>query len=141
MKKLLAAAICSLALAACATTPKKSSEGAKLNAIVAQYTETSKHIDTYYATYFNVESELDKFGDYLAPEYFERDKANIRKTLAALDGLDQKQFSPDESLLYRLLHGQLEVGLEGYNFPQEQLSFNQMGSRLKEHIDSSNPKL
>lgn len=49
-------------------------------------TLNAKRIDPYWVTYFNVEEDLDKFGDYMSLEQVPRSTHLITDTLATLGG-------------------------------------------------------
>ena len=130
-----------LSIAACTSAPKAADEGSKLTAIISRYTEAVKRLDPYWSPYFNLEEDFNKFGDYLSPEFFERDKALLRKTLGELKGVDVAKLSSENAIAYKLFKSTVEKDLKSYEFPWELLEFNQMNNRIHTYIDSANPDL
>jgi uncharacterized protein (DUF885 family) len=132
----------------CAGGPSKrpaeqavSPDSARLNALIAQYTEASKRVDAFRAPYFNVEEDLSKFGDYPTPAFYARSKAIYQK---AVDGLKEVHFdslSAKDQRTYRIFKEDVEVSLKGFDFPFELLDFNQMENRLHDYLDDSSQAL
>lgn len=52
----------------------KSPNAEKLDKVIGIYTASSKKLDAYRATRYNLEEDFDKFGDYASPAYFDRAK-------------------------------------------------------------------
>lgn len=130
-------------IVACSSTPKleSRSDGEKLKAIISEYTEATKRLDAFEAPYYNVEENFDKFGDYLSPEFFARDKANLHQALEQLKTVDRARLDASDKVAYELFQSNVEKFLQGYQYPFELLEFNQMGNRVRSFIDSANPAL
>jgi len=131
-------------LFACSTPAKKggvTAQSIQLNAVIQKYVDEVKHLDAFEAPYYNVEEDLSKFGDYAAPEFFEREKANVKDALQGLSQVDSSKLPPNDLIAYRLFKEDLEVSQRGFQFPTEELDFNQMGNRLHDYMDSSSEAL
>jgi uncharacterized protein (DUF885 family) len=113
----------------------------KLHTIINGYTAASKRIDPYWATYYNVEEDLDEFGGYLSPEWLQSGKHNVETALAQVKEIDPDQLSAKDRRTYALFKGDLELSLKGYEFPFEFVEFNQMSNRLRQYIDDSSKDL
>ena len=118
-----------------------SADAASLLRVINEYTTATKHLDPYSSTYFNIEEDLDKFGDYPAPEFYERAKAMDQAAIDGLKAVDFKNLSTKDQLTYRLFKEDVEVALRGFDFPTRYLELNQMSSRLHDYIDSSSQSL
>lgn len=116
-------------------------ESAKLNAIITKFSETAKRMDAFDAAYFQVEENLGKFGDYLSPEYKEREKAMVKTALDELATVNPALLPPRDQTAYALFKGDIEDSWEGFKYPLELFAFNQMGNRLRAYIDDSSPAL
>jgi uncharacterized protein (DUF885 family) len=121
-----------LTLSSCATIG--SPDGRKLIKVIDTYTQARKKTDPYFAPYYNVEEDLDKFGDYLSPEYFAREKAIFVEALKSLTSINEKNLNSSEK-------DDMQLSLEALNHHLQYFSFNQMGSRLRDYIDDSSPAL
>jgi uncharacterized protein (DUF885 family) len=121
--------------------PERNPESDRLNAIITQYTEASKHVDPFAASYFNVEEDLSKFGDYPTPEFIEREKAIPKTALAKLASIHPDQLAPKDLRSYRIFKEDITVSVKGDEFPSEYLDFNQMGNRLHQYMDDSSESL
>lgn len=132
-------------LVSCAQTPAKEptalTPGAKLSKVIHDYTETTEHLDPFYAPYFNLEQDLAHFGDYPSPNYFVNVKESYRKALADLENVDFNQLSESEQRTYLLFKEDMAVNLKEFDFPGQYLQFTQMGNRLHDYMDSSNQSL
>jgi uncharacterized protein (DUF885 family) len=112
-----------------------------LQRVITTYSETNKRIDAFYAPYFNVTEDLDKFGDFLSPEMEMRRQAMVHSALTDLEGIDQRGLSDSWHLAYRLFKGSLELEKKSFAFPDEYFAYNQMGNRFRQYIDDSSPEL
>jgi uncharacterized protein (DUF885 family) len=112
-----------------------------LNDAVKKYTEDSKHLDPFYASYFNVDEDLGKFGDYASPEYYARSKKIYADALAGIAKVDVATLNENDQRTYRLFKEDMEVNLKGFDYPNELLSFHQMSNRLHAYIDDSSEAL
>ena len=56
----------------------------RLNQAIASYTDAIKHLDPYEAPYFNIEADLEKFGDFGSDEYWARGKKILIEALHRL---------------------------------------------------------
>jgi uncharacterized protein (DUF885 family) len=136
-----------LFVSACTSAPKTEKEAAplseseKLTAIITEYTEQTKHLDAYAATYFNVEEDLDKFGDYLSAHQHNQGKKILQDALAKLKTIEVDKLPAKDQRTYRLFQDDMQDGLNVYDFPFDDLSFNQMDSRMKGYIDESSQAL
>jgi uncharacterized protein (DUF885 family) len=139
MRSAFAGVIALLLLNSCA--PTTGSEDQRLSRLIAAHTQREERFDAFLAPYYGVEENLDKFGDYLSPQYFTRAKAMYRDALDNLQSIDVGRLSEEEQLEYRLFRDDMTVSLGAYDFPLELLDFNQMTSRLHEFIDESSPAL
>ena len=124
-----------------AAPPPPVTSSARLAKIVRDFGESAKRLDAFQAPYFNVEEDLGKFGDFASPEYFERAKALARDGLEKLKAVSLDELNPDQKRLYRLFKEDLEVALEGFQYPDELLAFNQMDNRLHSYLDDSSQEL
>lgn len=113
----------------------------RFSGILSRFTEAKKHLDPYEATYFNVEEDLNKFGDFLSDSYFERDKVILRTALSELSQVDVNQLKPSEQVAFKLFKSNLEIDLKGYDFPFKYLSIDQMWSRLLSFEQDTSPEL
>src|SRR4051794_30086517 len=86
-------------------------DGAELNSIIAEYTQATKHVDPYWATYFNVEEDLDKFGDYMSPEWLARGKTIVATAVKKLAKVDPSTLSAKDRRTYELFKGDVTVSL------------------------------
>lgn len=128
-------------LAACSSAPKAPDDGTKLKAIIENFTVGVKRLDPYHAPYFNNEEDFSKFGDYMSPDYFERDKTLMRQALQDLKTVDVSKLNLEDLIAYKLFKSNVEVELRSYDFPRELLSFTQMGNRVRSFIDMANADL
>lgn len=117
------------------------SEAQKLQSIVQNYTDKAKRLDAYWATYFNVEEDLSKFGNYQDPEQREKSKLLIEQSLQSLTQVSRDQLGKFEKLTYDLFKSDLENNLRALAFPYERLDFNQMGNRFRQYLDDTSPGL
>ena len=118
---------------------EKNSTEKQLDQIISEYTEKVKVQDAFWAPYFNVESQLSQFGDYLTPEYLEREKSMVNVALEQLKAIDGTKLSESYWRTYQLFKGDMETSKRRFEFPVEYLSFNQMSNRLREYLDEANP--
>lgn len=116
-------------------------EAAKLTTIVSKYTAAVKKSDPYWAAYFNVEEDLDKFGDYLSKDYFDRQKKIVKSARDQLQGIRFEHLPQADRLLYRLFKEDIDVSWKAFDFPVELLSLNQMNNRLHSFMDESSEAL
>jgi uncharacterized protein (DUF885 family) len=132
-------------LFACASHPAQKSEtnaeGVKLNAIITDYTERAKHFDAYDATYFNIEKDLDQFGDYASPGFFERGRAIPRDALNQVKTIHPEALTPKDLRTYLIFKENMETQVAGEIFPEEYFQFTQMGNRLHDYLDQSSQEL
>jgi uncharacterized protein (DUF885 family) len=124
-----------------ASAPQPGSDSERLAAIITQYTEASKHLDPFSASYFNVEEDLSKFGDYPTPSFIERGKAIPRTALEKLASVHPENLSTKDLRTYRIFKEDITVLVAGAKFPSEYLDFNQMGNRLHQYMDDSSESL
>jgi uncharacterized protein (DUF885 family) len=132
-----------LTLAGCArlaalhgTTP-----GARLAAVIDDYTKSVERLDPYWAHYHHVEESLDEFGDYPSPQYFARVRRLYETTLARVSTIDPTALVPRDARTYRLFREDVETSLAGLAFPNELLEFNQQGNRAMRFMEDANPAL
>ncbi|CAN5684930.1 DUF885 domain-containing protein [soil metagenome] len=136
-----------LVLSACASKtsttskPVLNAEDAKLELVIKTYSDAAKRIDAYGAPYFNVEEDLGKFGDYLAPEQRERSKKLVEGALNGVLAIQPAKLSAGEAIAYTLFRSDMEKSLKDYALPLELFSFDQMGNRLRTYIDDASPEL
>lgn len=139
-----------LVLLSCATAPKApvalqqvvaSENDRTFDRVLSVYTESIKRIDAYNAAYFNIEENLDKFGDYPSPAYFERLRALLERTSLELEKISFEGLSENNQVTYQLLKGDLSLSLQDFLYPGEFYDFNQMSNRLLSFLDESNPQL
>ena len=123
------------------SNPANLSEADHLNAVINAYTDETKHLDAFSATTLNVEEDLSKFGDYPSPAYFARSKSIFQKALVQLNTIHPELLSVKDKRTYQLFKGDLEIGLEAFQYPDRYLDFNQMGNRLHSYIDDSSQSL
>ncbi len=116
-------------------------DASKLSAAIQSYTEAAKHLDPFSASYFNVEEDLGKFGDYASPQYFKRAKSIFVNAVESLKTIRPETLSEEDHQTYLLFKQDMEVGLKGFDFPDELLAFNQMGNRLHSYLDDSSEAL
>lgn len=119
----------------------KGSQGDRLNKIISEYTESIKYVDSYDATYYNLEKELEYFGDYSSPEYFDRIKKIVSDSISQLNQIHPEELNFLDRQAYFLLNEHLQVKLRWFDFPNRYLNVDQMGSRLKDYMDSSSQSL
>jgi uncharacterized protein (DUF885 family) len=132
----------------CATRPAGTSQTAtgspdsnRLNATIAEYTEASKHLDAFKASYFNVEEDLGKFGDYPSPAFFAREKSVYQKAINGLKAVRFDSLSAQDQRTYRIFKEDMEVSLEAFDYPFELLEFTQMDNRMHAYLDDSSEAL
>ncbi len=128
----------------CADAPTvagPSPESVKLNKIISSYTESQKRLDPYAAYYFNIEEDLSKFGDFLSPEFLERQKTIEKTTLVQLKDVDSSKLSGEDLTTYKLFYSQVDLNVRAFDFPLEDITFNQMESRLSNYLELANPNL
>jgi len=121
--------------------PAEPTAADRLNAVIEEYTAASKKHDPFYAPYFNVEEDLDKFGDYPAPEYYARLKRIIATALENLKEVQPQELTEKDRRTLRLFKDDLEISLKSFDFPSELLRVTQMDSRLHEFMDDSSKEL
>ncbi len=121
--------------------PVKSAADLQLEAAINKYAEANKRLDAFNAPYFNVLTDLDKFGDFLSPEMKVRHRNNVSTALNDLATVDPTQLSRPQALAYRLFKSNMEHDLKGFDFPFEYFAFDQMGNRFRQYIDDSSPEL
>ncbi len=140
IKNLIIAILSVSLLTSCSTNRYK--ETRQLKFIISNYTQEYKSLDAFNAPYFNVESQLGQFGDYLTPEQVEREKALIQKTLNELRNVKTDELEESDLLLYQMFKNDLALNLEYHNYKMVYLDhFNQMGNRLRQYLDDSSPEL
>jgi uncharacterized protein (DUF885 family) len=118
-----------------------SNQAAQLNAAIQKYSDATKRLDAFEAPYFNVEEDLGKFGDYPAPEFFDRSKQIIQTALNDIQSINPSNLTASEQITYRLFKEDMEVSLKGFDFPTRYLDLNQMGNRLHDYMDTSSQAL
>lgn len=128
-------------LACAQKTPRPDSESARFNNILTEYAEANKRQDAFYASYFNVEENLSKFGDYLSPEFLARGKNQVQKSLAQLSTINPQLLSKKERVAYDLFKEDLQINLKEYDFPGDLLSVSPKWHRLTNYLDDSSPAL
>ncbi len=130
-------------ISACATPGRKtaSSDADRLNEIIAEYTDASKHLDPFSAPYFNVEEDLDKFGDFASPEFRERSKAIYYRALDRLTTVKTDTLTPKDLRTFKIFKEDMEISYRGFDFPSDLLGFNQMGNRIHSYMDDSSQEL
>ena len=139
---------------ACSTTPvvttvpptsetsvPKSEADLTFEALLTRYTEAVKRLDPFSAPYFNIEADLDKFGDYPAPSFYQRMRGLLERTQTELGRIPTKDLSEQNLITFKLLKEDLTRSLEGFLYPDEFYDFNQMSNRLHAFLDESNPAL
>ncbi|MBP6217165.1 MAG: DUF885 domain-containing protein [Oligoflexales bacterium] len=119
----------------------KSLHDEKLGKVIANYTLSSKKLDAYRATRYNLEEDFDKFGDYASPAYFDRAKQILLTAAADLKAVSSDGLSPDETLDYLLFKKTVEMELKSFDFPSRYLEFNQMDNRLISYLDETSQSL
>ena len=125
----------------CNSTLNMSPASQRLHAVVSTYTEAAKRFDPFYASTYNVEKDLNKFGDFPTPEYFARMKNAYKQALSALKTVDFKSLPENDRQLYRLFKEDMTVSLKGFDYPDEYLAFNQMDNRLLDYLNDSSESL
>lgn len=132
-----------LGLISCSTKSVRtdSPEAAKLNAIIARYSETVKRLDPYYASYFNVEEDLDKFGDYPSQALEDRAKKMYDEALMALKTVNPEALPSKDRRTYLLFSEDMRVSRQAFEFDGKYLELNQMGNRLHSFMDDSSETL
>lgn len=120
---------------------RSADDAARLGAVIDEYTQAVKRVDPYYAPYFNVEDDLDKFGDYLSADYLTRSKKVAADAVEKLRMVDPSALSAKDRRVYALFKGDVGMALRQFDFPSELLDFNQMDNRLREYIDASSHDL
>ncbi len=129
-------------LSACAhSNSPGGSEAKKLDAVISDYTEAAKRLDPYHASYFNVEEDLGKFGEYPSLELKAREKALIQSAIDRLAKINPDRLSEEERRTYELFKEDVTVSIKGYDFPSELLEFNQMSNRLHSYLDDTSQAL
>jgi uncharacterized protein (DUF885 family) len=118
---------------------QEQSEGVKLNKIIDENTEFTKRLDPFSAPYFNIEADLEKFGDYPSDDLLQRAKKQTEKSLHDLKSINVKKLAAKDLIAYKLFKGDQEVFLEGFQFPGKYLEFTQMVNRLRAYIDLADP--
>ena len=121
--------------------PINESPGVRLNAIVTEYSDALKRHDPFFAPDFNVEEDLDKFGDYPSTKYFAREKAMVKRANDRLREIDQSKLSAKDLRLFRLFSVDMQTSMRSYDFPRELMALNQMGNRLHAYVDDSSQEL
>ncbi len=116
-------------------------EASKLKSVITEHTEAVKYLDPFYASYFNVEEDLDKFGDYASPEFREKARLITLKSINALKTVREESLPEGDRRTYSLFKGDLDMSIREFDFPGELLEFNQMGNRLHAYIDDSSEAL
>lgn len=124
----------------CSHIPRRP-DSARLHAVVDSYTHAAERLDPFYATVFNVEEDLNKFGDYPTHAYFARSKKIYEDALNGLKPIHIKKLSSDDQRLYHLFKEDMTVGLNGFKYPSEYLAFNQMDNRLLDYMNDSSETL
>ncbi len=117
------------------------SDAENLTSIISRYSDGIKRADAFSATYYNVEEDLDKFGDYLSPEYFDRYKKLYKAALSDLKKINTRALAAKDLRTYKLFKEDMEISLRYFDYPSEYLDFNQMGNRIRYYIDDSSPSL
>lgn len=115
--------------------------GKRLNQAIASYTEAIKHLDPYEAPYFNIEEDLEKFGDFGSDEYWARGEKILIEALRQLETVNPETLPSNEKLAYRLFKEDMELSLADYKFPIRYLQVNQMSNRLLNFMNSANQSL
>src|SRR5690242_2347577 len=110
-------------LLACGHQPTQQASGGSDDQVFAQviqdYTTARKHVDPFFATVLDVEEDLDKFGDYPAPAYFEKSKKVDQQAVERLKKINPDHLSEKNRLAYRLFKEDVEVALAQFAFPVE----------------------
>ena len=143
MNRFYSALACLLFFTGCAGKPSApvNTEDQKLTAVIQKYSAAAKRIDAYSAAYFNVEEDLEKFGDALSPEIRERSLTLTKNSMDELNQVQPQKLSPAQNVAYQLFKSDLEKSLEDFKFRMEYFSYNQMDNRLHSYLDDSNPDL
>lgn len=130
-------------LISCSSNPIKNGnpEASKLNAIIDTYAQTLKRLDPYYASYFNLEEDLDKFGDFPSEDLESRTKKMYELAQEQLKTIDAEKLPPKDKRTYLLFKEDITVSLKDFEFDGKYLRLNQMGNRLNSFMDESNQGL
>jgi uncharacterized protein (DUF885 family) len=129
---------------ACAHKPASQghSDSAELDGIVSEYAESMKRADPYNAPIFDVEEDLDKFGDYPTQAYYDRVKRIYDTAIGKIARVQFAALTEKDKNTYRLFKEDVETGVKQFDFPQSKyVEFNQMGNRLQQYLDDSSQSL
>jgi uncharacterized protein (DUF885 family) len=121
--------------------PQATPEGAKLLAIIQEFTDAQKVNNPFYAAYFNREDDLKKFGDTAAPEFFDAEEKMAKKAFAGVQSIDPSGLSASERIACELFFEDLKSNVDLFKFDRRYLGFNQMDNQLTEYMYSADPKL
>lgn len=136
-----AALLLLLSILSAFTARAEENDSAKLNQTIKEYTEAAKRLDAFSAPYYNVEEDLEKFGDYLSPEYFARAKKIYKVALTGIKHIKPETLPAKDKRTYLLFKEDMEVMLGAYDFPFELLEFTQMSNRARAFMDESSRDL
>jgi uncharacterized protein (DUF885 family) len=79
-----------------------------------------------FATYVGIPGHDDRWTD-LSPEAIAQRQRDERQFLVALDAIDTSEFDADARLDRELIRKDLQLSIEGFQFPSEVLAINQLG--------------
>lgn len=120
-------------------TPAEASHS--LNQIISDYAEQAKRLDAFYSAEYDLEENLEKFGDYGSPDYFKRRKDLFQNAITRLKSVPVEVLTTAEKHVYDIFKQDIEISLKGTEFPDEFLEFNQLSNRLHSYIDQSSQAL
>lgn len=147
MKKinLFSTLLLSLTILSCSHTShqnaEKNSESQRFAAVLNQYTESIKRSDPFWAPYFNVEEDFDKFGNYPSPEYYKNLKQINQTASDQLKTINAEALSAQDQLAYRLFKDDIAIGLAWFDTFNRYLDFNQLNNRLNTYMNDASPAL
>lgn len=125
----------------CSSKPKNLSDASKLEALISRYTEASKRLDLFYASYFDLENDLGEFGDYLDPAQKLRWRKIVESAWSELATIDAGRLTAKDQMALQLFRSDLDKSRRELEFPMEFFSVSQMSNRLREYLDESSPTL
>jgi uncharacterized protein (DUF885 family) len=131
-----AAAVCAAILAswsaaAGADTPAASQALAK---VFDDYFEASLVLNPVQATSIGDNRYNDRFEVDIAPEWIARSEKLTRDSLAALNAIDRTQLSDREQLSYDIFRSARTREVEGFEYPDHLLPFNQFDSTPNDFV-------
>ncbi len=116
----------------------------KKNPIIAltdEYVQESLKIDPFSAPAYGDEKFYAEFGNNLSDESLQKAKELFETYLKRLHAIDQNTLSSIDQDTYKIFENDLKIGLEGFDYPAQEIPIDQMDSQFRAFVKQGNGEL